>query len=114
MAGGYEDCMSISCPACFKTNPADAAFCYYDGRSLSKDGTGPVRIGVVPFPMPFCFPDGHSCANFNQLALTCDERWAEARKFLAEGIWSTFFATIGRLDLMTAAQQAAKEPDADV
>jgi hypothetical protein len=64
--------------------------------------------------MPFCFSDGESCANFNQLALACDERWVEAQKLLAEGVWQSFFSALGRLDLATAAKQAVKEPDPDV
>ncbi|MCI0682637.1 MAG: PPC domain-containing protein, partial [Gemmataceae bacterium] len=107
--------MASQCPACSKTNPADAVFCYYDGRPLSQGRhDGPVQIGSLPFPMPFCFSDGQSCANFNQLALACDERWDEARTLLAQEIWPSFFAAIGRLDLMAAAKQAAKEPDRDV
>jgi hypothetical protein len=68
----------------------------------------------MPFPMPFCFPDGQSCSNFNQLALACDERWNEARNLLAQGIWQSFFTAMGRLDLASAAKQAAQEPDLDV
>ena len=103
------------CPACSKTNPADAVFCYYDGRNLSHDNhEGPLRIGSLPFPMPFCFSDGTGCSNFNQLALACDERWNEARSLLSEGIWPAFFAAIGRLDLAAVAKQAVKEPDPDV
>jgi hypothetical protein len=68
----------------------------------------------MPFANPFCFSDGQSCANFNQLALACDERWNEARRFLAEGVWQSFFTAMGRLDLASAAKQAAQEPDLDV
>jgi hypothetical protein len=64
--------------------------------------------------MPFYFADGQMCANFNQLALACDERWDEAKALLAAGYWPTFFGTIGRLDLAAAAKQAAAEPDADL
>ncbi|GEM_PF-429222 len=107
--------MATLCPACSKTNPANANYCYYDGRHLSQEGhDGPLQIGTLPFPMPFCFSDGQGCANFNQLALACDERWDEARSLLADGIWPSFFSAIGRLDLVVAANQAAKEPDRDV
>src|SRR5262245_55540031 len=106
--------MPTLCPTCSRTNPADAAFCYYDGRSLSNGQTGPLGIGTQPFPTPFCFADGHNCINFNQLALACDERWNEARGLMTEGVWQSFFAAIGRLDLATAAKQAGKEPDPDV
>src|SRR5689334_22940247 len=107
--------MAVVCPACSKANPAGARFCYYDGRHLSdKDHGGPLHMGTLPFPMPFCFANGQACANFNQLALACDERWNEARGLLANGTWPSFFSAIGRLDLAQAAQQAAKESDLDV
>src|ERR1051325_12030864 len=107
--------MSTACPACSKTNPADAQYCYYDGRSLSKASPqGPLHVGALPFPMPFYFSDGQGCANFNQLALACDERWDEARSLLAEGYWPTFFRGIGRLDLAAAATLAAKEASLDL
>src|SRR5215212_3095348 len=83
--------MAIQCPACSKSNPADASYCYYDGRALSNDRPqGPLRVGSIPFATPFYFSDGETCANFNQLALACDNRWEEARSLLAEGIWATF------------------------
>jgi hypothetical protein len=111
----FEVPMPLQCPTCSKVNPADAVYCYYDGRSLKAGGPeGPVGLGTSPFPLPFCFADGQSCANFNQLALACDERWGEARRLLAEGIWHAYFASIGRLDLAAAARQAAAEPDLDV
>ena len=107
--------MPIPCPTCSKINPSNATYCYYDGRTLAMGSqAGPLAIGTLPFPMPFCFSDGQSCANFNQLALACNERWNEARRFLSEGIWQSFFTVLGRLDLATAAQQAAREPDFDV
>ena len=107
--------MTTVCPACSKANPATASYCYYDGRHLSnEDDEGPVQAGTLPFPMPFYFPDGQSCANFNQLALACDARWDEARALLADGTWPSFFSAMGRLDLAVAAKQAVKEPDLDV
>jgi hypothetical protein len=67
----------------------------------------------MPFPTAFYFGDGQACVNFNQLALACDNRWEEARGLLGEGVWATFFRGIGRLDLSTAAKQAAEDPDRD-
>ncbi len=107
--------MASPCPACSKLNPADACYCYYDGRPLAKDRqAGPLHVGAMPFPIPFCFADGQACANFNQLALACDERWDEARGLLAAGYWPTFFGGIGRLDLVAAAKRAAAEADPDL
>src|SRR5262245_42486936 len=107
-AGSWNDsvevCMPLPCPTCSRANPAEAVYCYYDGRALTQGSeAGPLSIGTLPFAMPFCFSDGHSCANFNQLALACDERWNEARGLLTEGIWASFFSAAGRLDLATAA-----------
>ncbi len=106
--------MAIQCPACSKANPADARYCHYDGRALSHEhGQGPLRVGSLPFIAPFYFPDGQTCANFNQLALACANRWDEARSLLVEGVWGTFFMGIGRLDLVAVAKQAAGDPDPD-
>jgi hypothetical protein len=106
--------MSRKCPACSKINPQDAFFCYFDGRLLSNENhQGPMNVGSLPFPTPFFFPDGQTCVNFNQLALACDNRWDEARALLGEGVWSTFFRGMGRLDLAAAAKQGAAEPDLD-
>ncbi|HBI45172.1 MAG TPA: hypothetical protein DDY78_20295 [Planctomycetales bacterium] len=103
------------CPACSKANPATAIYCYYDGRHLSLEGQeGPLLVGTLPLPMPFYFPDGQSCANFNQLALACDARWDEAKGLLADGTWHSYFCTIGRLDLAVAAKQAGKEQNIDL
>jgi hypothetical protein len=106
--------MHGQCPVCSKLNPADAGYCYYDGTALSGDrAQGPLRIGNIPFPTPFYFSDGQACANFNQLALACTNRWDEARRLLADGIWPLFFGGIWRHDLAMAARQLAAEPDLD-
>src|SRR5262245_27329895 len=107
--------MPSQCPVCSRTNPPDAQYCFYDGRPLTKARQqGPLKMGGLPFSMPFCFADGQSCANFNQLVVACDDRWDEARSLLSRGVWPTFFGGIGRMDLAAAAKQAAKEPDPDV
>ena len=106
--------MLLRCPACSKSNPADAFYCHFDGRPLSKEHQGPLHVGSLPFPTKFHFADGQTCVNFNQLALACDKRWEEARALLVDGTWPTFFRSIGRLDLAAAAQQAAGEPDPDL
>jgi hypothetical protein len=109
-----EVSMPSQCQVCLNTNPPEALYCYFDGRLLASDRPqGPLKLGLIPFPTPFYFPDGQPCANFNQLTLTCDYRWEEARGLLLDGIWPTFFGNMGRLDLATAAKQAAAEPDPD-
>jgi hypothetical protein len=107
--------MPLQCPICSRVNPADARYCYYDGRALDPSSQqGPLGIGTMPFLTPFYFPDGHCCRTFNQLALACDDRWNEARAFLAEGVWTQFFTAMGRMDLAVAAKEAARETDLDV
>ena len=107
--------MHTQCPTCSKINPANAAYCYYDGRALIQAGLkGPLKLGTRPFSMAFSFPDGQGCANFNQLVLGCDQRWNEARSFLLNGTWESFFASIGRHDLAALAMQSAKELDPDI
>ncbi|MBI3823404.1 MAG: hypothetical protein HY289_12105 [Planctomycetes bacterium] len=106
--------MLRQCPGCSRVTPADAFYCYFDCTPLLKDlQTGPLRLGSQPFPTILYFSDGTACANFNQLALTCDNRWDEAKSLLVDGIWPTFFAGLGRLDLAAVARQVAKEPDLD-
>ncbi len=107
--------MSIRCPTCSRANPANATYCYYDGRGLNEAArNGPLGLGTLPFPLPFSFSDGHGCANYNQLVLACDRRWSEARRYLVNGTWKSFFDAIGRADLATVAVLAASQPDPDV
>jgi hypothetical protein len=106
--------MTVQCPTCSRVNPASATYCYYDGRSLTlTSNAAPWWLGTRPFATPFTFSDGQSCGNFDQLAVACDLRWNEARSFLVNGIWSSFFTRIGRKDLAAAAEQAAREADPD-
>jgi hypothetical protein len=102
------------CAGCSRVCPADAFYCYYDGTPLLRDlQAGPMQLGSKPFPTILYFSDGQACANFNQLALTCNNRWEEAKALLTDGIWPTFFAGMGRLDLAAVAKQVAQEPDLD-
>ena len=105
----------IRCPTCSKVNPGNAAYCFYDGRALATGSQqGPLRLATMPFPAPFFFANGQSCANFNQLVLACNERWNEARSLLADGVWPSFFGAMGRMDLAALAIRSAKETDLDV
>ncbi|MGE3808104.1 MAG: hypothetical protein AB7K24_25870, partial [Gemmataceae bacterium] len=102
------------CRVCARTNPENASYCWFDGRPLVKDlNAGPMRIGSVPFPMPFYFSDGQPCGNFNELALGCNNHWDESRAILGEGMWPMFFGGMGRFDLAALAKQAALQPDLD-
>ncbi len=109
--------MPTRCPTCSRINPPNAAYCFYDGRTLDaagQPGPGPVGLGTRPFPLPFSFSDGQGCANYNQLVLACDRRWNEARTNLLNGTWESFFSTIGRADLANLARHSAREADPDV
>ncbi|MFN4258426.1 MAG: hypothetical protein ACK4RK_03960 [Gemmataceae bacterium] len=106
--------LPLRCPACARLNPAGAFYCYHDGKPLHPElRPNPVNVGNVPFPAPFCFSDGQTCTNFNQLAVACHSHWEESKTLLADGIWAVYLGAMGRLDLAAAARQAAQNPDTD-
>jgi hypothetical protein len=74
---------------------------------------GPVHTGTQPFHHHFTFPSGRLCRNFDQLALACQEKWAEAVELLRQGYLENFLAGVGRADLALAAREAASFPDRD-
>ncbi|MBI2805198.1 MAG: hypothetical protein HYX68_09500 [Planctomycetes bacterium] len=105
--------MSLACAQCSRTNPADAAYCYFDGAALRGRGTGPVDAGAQNFLQPFTFANGLTCRNFDQLAMACQTHWRDAVELLRRGHLGSFFGSLGRVDLAAAADEAAKFPDAD-
>ena len=106
--------MASQCPVCSRANPPEAFYCHFDGIALAMNGgRGPLDMGKRPFAMPFCFPDGQACSNFNQLAFTCANRWEEAKGLLVDGTWAKFFGGMGRLDLAEVAKQAVGLTDRD-
>jgi hypothetical protein len=108
--------MIQTCSKCSRANPGDAQYCYYDGFVLAGGGGrngGPVAVGSQPFSSPFVFPSGRACRNFNELALACQEEWDSAKDMLQQGYLGTFLGGLGRMDLVMAAKEAAKFPDAD-
>jgi hypothetical protein len=103
------------CSKCSRVNPAEAAYCYWDGAVLeghSANG-GPIASGSQPFPNQFVFPSGQACRNFDQLAMTCQQNWKEAVDLLKQGYLASFLGGLGRADLARAAQEAARFPDQD-
>jgi hypothetical protein len=108
-----EAMMVVRCPICSRANPPEAYYCYFDGGALSKGQTGPLQIGTLPFTRKFFFADGHSCGNFNELALACNSHWDEAKGLLSEDFWPNFFRSMGRLDLAEVARLAGLEPNRD-
>jgi len=107
--------MTQVCDKCSRVNPADAAYCYYDGAILAGHTAngGPINQGSAAFPSQFVFPSGQSCRNFDQLALTCQQNWKAAVDLLKHGFLSSFLGGLGRADLALAAQEAAQFPDQD-
>lgn len=105
--------MTQVCRQCSRVNPADAAFCYWDGAILAGSGGGPINAGSAPFPSQFIFPGGQICRNFDQLAITCQQNWPAAVELLKQGFFSSFLGGLGRADLAMAANEASKYPDAD-
>ena len=107
--------MPQTCPKCQRANPAEAQYCYQDGFALGgRNGQGgPVDPGAQPFPMPFVFPDGTICRNFDQLALACHNAWSTAIELLRHGDLANFLAGLGRADLAKAAREAARDADKD-
>src|SRR5438128_11413377 len=79
-----EEDMANTCTHCSRVNPAGAAYCYFDGSSLNRQG-GPQNIGAQQFPSPFIFPSGRSCRSFDQLALACQQEWPAAVQMLQGG-----------------------------
>jgi hypothetical protein len=107
--------MVQTCSKCSRANPSDAVYCYYDGLVLgghSRNG-GPVAVGSQPFASSFVFPTGKTCRSFNELALACQDDWKTARNLLKQGYLENFLGGLGRIDLVMAAKDAAKFPDAD-
>jgi hypothetical protein len=104
--------MTQTCSTCARRNPDEAAFCYHDGAALPDHG----RRGVADpagqrFPSPLVFPSGEACHSFEELALCCQQRWAEAREMLQHGYLERFFGGLGRGDLARAAREAARFPE---
>jgi hypothetical protein len=107
--------MAQTCGKCSRINPADAAYCYYDGNVLAghaRNGA-PVAMGTQPFLNPFVFPSGRQCRNFDELAVACQEEWGAARDLLQQGYLESFLGGLGRSDLAMAAREAAHFPDRD-
>ena len=103
--------MSLVCAQCSRVNPADAAYCFYDGAALAGRAGGPINAGSAPFPNPFVFPKGQSCRNFDQLASACQQNWSAAIDLLKQGYLGSFFGALGvdrQIDAPDAAEQGAE------
>jgi hypothetical protein len=109
--------MHRQCQECRRLNPAEAAYCFYDGTPL-VNGTGAaegasIDFSTWAFPHPFVFPSGEKCHNFLQLALACHRHPEETIEALRGGFLAAFFSALGRVDLAMTSSTLAREPDAD-
>ncbi|HKI38582.1 MAG TPA: hypothetical protein VKA46_42430 [Gemmataceae bacterium] len=107
--------MTPACRKCHRINPPVAAYCYFDGVSLAgqAEAAAAAPPGTHTFPMPFTFPSGRACHNYNELALACVDDWSAALAVLHKGHLERFLGGVGRVDLAEAAREAARFPDPD-
>jgi hypothetical protein len=103
------------CPQCRRANPSEARYCHHDGTPLTEPegapSSGAINMAVVPFTVPFVFPSGQKCRNFNELVLTCQSDANAALESLRKGHLEAFLAAQGRGDLAEAAHIAAHHAD---
>ena len=109
--------MAQTCTKCSRVNPADAAYCYYDGSSSQRAGRrrrpgDRVRVAAVSEPVRLSRRPA-VCRNFDQLAMACQQNWSAALDLLKQGYLEKFLAGLGRADLAMAAREAARFPDHD-
>lgn len=105
--------MGISCANCRRSNPVEAAYCYFDGVPLSTQAAGAVSPALELFPSPFVFPQGEVSRNFDQLAQCCQHDWTAAVDLLRQGMFASFLGGLGRADLAQVANRAAQLADGD-
>jgi hypothetical protein len=103
----------LVCPRCKHTNPEVAVFCYFDGAELRPSRGGAGRA-FGRLPREFAFPSGRRCPTFDDFVKGCQDEWPAARDLLRKGTFRQFFASIGRLDLAKAAEEAMAQGDADI
>lgn len=105
--------MTLTCSKCSRTNPPEAAYCYFDGNVLAGGARSATPLASQSFANPFHFPSGRVARTFDELAIACQEEWKGAKDLLQQGFLDTFFSGLGRADLAMAAREAARFPDAD-
>ena len=97
------------CPRCRRANPAEAAYCYFDGGNLVGQQEGGQKL-----PSDFLFPSGRRAKTLEDLANACQDEWATARDFLRNGALRAFFLSIGRHDLARVAQEGPQGSNPDI
>ena len=97
------------CPRCRRANPAEAAYCYFDGGNLVGQQEGGQKL-----PSDFLFPSGRRARTLEDLANACQDEWATARDFLQYGALHAFFVSIGRHDLARVAHEGSQGSNPDI
>jgi hypothetical protein len=109
--------MTRTCALCRRVNPDEAAFCYHDGSPLTRLDEEEVKSLAAasrPFSIPFIFPSGRSCRNFDELAQACLDSPRAAVEVLVKGYLGSFLATQGRADLAEAAVAVERAGDREL
>jgi len=101
--------MPLCCPRCRRTHPDHAVFCCFDGTPL-KQGTPPAG----QLAQEFVFASGLRCRSFDELAHACYADWETARALLGDGTFASFFAALGRADLVQQARECQALHDRDL
>src|SRR5262245_30268348 len=103
------------CPRCQRVNPAEAAYCYFDGLALpGADAPDiplaiPIDTGPAKLPHEFVFPTGRHCFTYDDFVRGCLEDRDTARDLLGQGVFRQFLTGVGRLDLARAADEALRQ-----
>ncbi len=95
------------CPRCHRSNPIEAAFCYFDGVDLRAVPATNGQSRADLLPRSFSFPSGRRCGSLTELATGCLEEWDSARELLVGGKLAQFLLEMGRADLARSAQPPA-------
>src|SRR5260221_62945 len=95
------------CPRCHRSNPSEAAFCYFDGVDLRALPATNGQARGEAAARAFQFPSGRRCLNLTELAVGCLEEWDAARDLLANGKIAQYLIELGRSDLARSAQPPA-------
>jgi hypothetical protein len=103
---------SLRCPRCSHLNPAEAAYCYFDGFSLGVTAA-PIDPARQRFTRPFFFSENKECFSFDELVLACLDDWDKAKQLVARGALANFFTSLGRRDLARVARKAQADLDGD-
>ncbi len=84
-------------------------------RSSASEFRHALEAWLIPDDgaQPFVFRSGAVVHTTADLVSQCDQRWAEARRHLADGDFDRWFRKRSRHDLVAKAQSARLEPNAD-